>query len=48
MSEAVLDGGAQEAPGKKGLVEDWARDKQVFGVPWGKAVSYTHLRAHET
>ena len=35
MSEAVLDGGA-EAPGKKGLVEDWSKDKQVFGVPWAR------------
>ena len=43
MSEAVLDGGAQEAPGKKGLVEDWARDKQVFGVPWGKAMMWIFL-----
>ena len=43
MSEAVLDGGAHEAPGKKGLVEDWARDKQVFGVPWGKAMMWIFL-----
>ena len=43
MSEAVLDGGAQEAQGKKGLVEDWARDKQVFGVPWGKAMMWIFL-----
>ena len=39
MSEAVLDGGA-EAPGKKGLVEDWSKDTQVFGVPWGKAMMW--------
>ena len=43
MSDAVLDGGAQEAQGKKGLVEDWARDKQVFGVPWGKAMMWIFL-----
>jgi hypothetical protein len=34
MSEAVV-----EAAGSKGLVEDWSRDKQVFGVPWGKVFS---------
>lgn len=43
MSEAVLDSGAAEAPGTKGLVEDWARDKQVFGVPWGKAMMWIFL-----
>jgi cytochrome c oxidase subunit 3 len=44
MSEAVLDSGAdKEAPGKKGLVEDWSRDKQVFGVPWGKAMMWIFL-----
>ena len=43
MSEAVLDGGAQEASGKKGLVDDWSRDKQVFGVPWGKAMMWIFL-----
>jgi cytochrome c oxidase subunit 3 len=43
MSEAVLDSGAQEAPGKKGLVNDWSRDKQVFGVPWGKAMMWIFL-----
>jgi cytochrome c oxidase subunit 3 len=43
MSEAVLDSGAEEAPGKKGLVDDWSRDKQVFGVPWGKAMMWIFL-----
>jgi cytochrome c oxidase subunit 3 len=43
MSEAVLDSGAEEAPGKEGLVEDWSRDKQVFGVPWGKAMMWIFL-----
>ena len=43
MSEAVLDSGAEEAPGKQGLVEDWSRDKQVFGVPWGKAMMWIFL-----
>jgi cytochrome c oxidase subunit 3 len=42
MSEAVLDSGA-EAPGAKGLVDDWSRDKQVFGVPWGKAMMWIFL-----
>ncbi len=31
MSEAVLESGA-EAPGKQGVIDDWARDKQVFGM----------------
>ena len=38
MSEAV-----EELQGGKGLVEDWARDKQVFGVPWGKAMMWIFL-----
>jgi cytochrome c oxidase subunit 3 len=42
MSEAVLDSGA-EASGKQALVEDWSRDKQVFGVPWGKAMMWIFL-----
>jgi len=43
MSDAVLDSGAVEAPGAKGLVDDWSRDKQVFGVPWGKAMMWIFL-----
>jgi len=42
MSEAVVDSGI-EATGKRGVVEDWARDKQVFGVPWGKAMMWIFL-----
>lgn len=42
MSEAVLDSVA-EAPGAKGLTDDWSRDKQVFGVPWGKAMMWIFL-----
>ena len=38
MSQAVV-----EAAGSKGLVEDWSRDKQVFGVPWGKAMMWIFL-----
>ena len=43
MSEAVMDSGAKEALGKEGLIEDWSRDKQVFGVPWGKAMMWVFL-----
>ena len=44
MSEAVLSSGAEiEAPGTKGVVDDFARDKQVFGVPWGKAMMWIFL-----
>ena len=43
MSEAVMDSGAKEALGKEGLIEDWSRDKQVFGVPWGKAMMWIFL-----
>ncbi len=42
MSEAVVDSGI-EATGKRGVVEDWSRDKQVFGVPWGKAMMWIFL-----
>jgi cytochrome c oxidase subunit 3 len=38
MSEAVA-----EPTGGSGLVEDWSRDKQVFGVPWGKAMMWIFL-----
>jgi len=43
MSEAVLDSGATEAQGTQGVVDDWSRDKQVFGVPWGKAMMWIFL-----
>ncbi|MBT5861333.1 MAG: bb3-type cytochrome oxidase subunit IV [Gammaproteobacteria bacterium] len=43
MSEAVMYSGAKEALGKEGLIEDWSRDKQVFGVPWGKAMMWVFL-----
>jgi len=42
MSEAVMDSAA-EAPGLKGVSDDFARDKQVFGVPWGKAMMWIFL-----
>ena len=38
MSEAVM-----EPTGGKGVVHDWAKDKQVFGVPWGKAMMWIFL-----
>jgi len=38
MSEAVM-----EPTGGKGIAHDWARDKQVFGVPWGKAMMWIFL-----
>ena len=38
MSEAVL-----EPAGTKGVVNDFSRDKQVFGMPWGKAMMWIFL-----
>lgn len=38
MSEAVA-----EPQGGAGVVQDWSRDKQVFGVPWGKAMMWIFL-----
>ena len=43
MSEAVVDNAAAAAPGNSGFVEDWSKDKQVFGVPWGKAMMWIFL-----
>ncbi|MDJ0710840.1 MAG: heme-copper oxidase subunit III family protein [Woeseiaceae bacterium] len=40
MSEAVVE---NEVPGMQGVVEDWSRDKQVFGMPWGKAMMWIFL-----
>ena len=42
MSEAVMDSVAQ-APGLPGVAGDFSRDKQVFGVPWGKAMMWIFL-----
>jgi cytochrome c oxidase subunit 3 len=42
MSEAVAQTVA-EPPGIKGVANDFARDKQVFGVPWGKAMMWIFL-----
>ncbi len=38
MSEAVA-----EPQGSAGVVHDWSRDKQVFGMPWGKAMMWIFL-----
>ncbi|MEJ2129961.1 MAG: heme-copper oxidase subunit III family protein [Woeseiaceae bacterium] len=38
MTEAVM-----EPDGGKGVVHDWGQDKQVFGVPWGKAMMWIFL-----
>ena len=44
MSEAVMDSGAEtELAGAKGVSQDFSRDKQVFGVPWGKAMMWIFL-----
>ena len=42
MSEAVLDTGV-EATGTKAVVRRLVADKQVFGVPWGKAMMWIFL-----
>ena len=42
MSEAVIDGVAA-TPGLKGVAGDFSRDRQVFGVPWGKAMMWIFL-----
>jgi cytochrome c oxidase subunit 3 len=44
MSEAVMDSEAAVEPsGAAGVVNDFSRDKQVFGVPWGKAMMWIFL-----
>ena len=44
MSEAVMDSEAAVEPtGMAGVVNDYSRDKQVFGVPWGKAMMWIFL-----
>jgi cytochrome c oxidase subunit 3 len=42
MSEAVAKNVA-EPPGLAGVANDFSRDKQVFGVPWGKAMMWIFL-----
>ena len=41
MAEAAA--GTLEPQGKQGVVHDFARDKQVFPVPWGKAMMWIFL-----
>ena len=44
MSETAIDTSATLEPGgKQGVVHDFSRDKQVFGVPWGKAMMWIFL-----
>ncbi|MFQ5610116.1 MAG: heme-copper oxidase subunit III family protein [Woeseiaceae bacterium] len=44
MSEAVIDHASSAEPaGTQGVVHDFARDKQVFGMPWGKAMMWIFL-----
>ena len=43
MSEAVLDNAAAKPQSSNAVVEDFSRDKQVFGVPWGKAMMWIFL-----
>jgi cytochrome c oxidase subunit 3 len=38
MSEAVVEAGNANT-----VVNDFSRDKQVFGVPWGKAMMWIFL-----
>ena len=43
MSEVVLDNAAVKPQSSNPVVEDFSRDKQVFGVPWGKAMMWIFL-----
>ena len=44
MSETTIDSAAINEPeGTDGVVHDFSRDKQVFGVPWGKAMMWIFL-----
>ena len=43
MSEAVLDNATEGPQSSNAVVEDFSRDKQVFGVPWGKAMMWIFL-----
>ncbi|MCH7833877.1 MAG: heme-copper oxidase subunit III family protein [Proteobacteria bacterium] len=44
MSEAVMESAAAAVPvGTHGVTHDFSRDKQVFGVPWGKAMMWIFL-----
>jgi cytochrome c oxidase subunit 3 len=43
MSEGVLQNMEKAQQGKLGFIEDWSRDKQVYGMPWGKAMMWFFL-----
>ncbi|MDX1509162.1 MAG: cytochrome c oxidase subunit 3, partial [Woeseiaceae bacterium] len=44
MSEAVMDSSGEVEPqGTRGVAHDFGRDKQVFGMPWGKAMMWIFL-----
>lgn len=44
MAEAVMGSEAAVEPtGKRGVEHDFSRDKQVFPVPWGKAMMWIFL-----
>ena len=44
MSEATIEGAPTLEPGgAEGVAHDFSRDKQVFGVPWGKAMMWIFL-----
>ena len=44
MSETTIDSAAMSEPeGAAGVTHDFSRDKQVFGMPWGKAMMWIFL-----
>jgi cytochrome c oxidase subunit III len=44
MAEAAIEAGTTAEPaGKRGVTFDFSRDKQVFPVPWGKAMMWIFL-----
>ncbi len=43
MSDTMSPDAAIELHGKEGLVEDWSHDKQVYEMPWGKAMMWLFL-----
>jgi len=42
MANVTSTAGTQ-APGLPGVVSDWSADKEVFGIPWGKAMMWFFL-----
>ena len=43
MSDTMSPSVEIELHGKEGLVEDWSQDKQVYDMPWGKAMMWLFL-----